>query len=149
MASNFEALWPTNPKFSALKDLSLFSNESKAQEASSFLKVGFALSKWLHLHRAYLVTVYNQNFIAVDEKILAIICSLCWIDFSLFNQKSDRMSSKTKFSSIQDVFARVYFYVKNRWVWTRSFPKIVFDVKTLIFSYFTCFSGNFILFLNT
>ena len=25
----------------------------------------FALSKWPHLHRAYLVTVCNQNFIAV------------------------------------------------------------------------------------
>ena len=38
-------LSPTNPKFSALKDLILFSTESKAQEASSILKVGFALSK--------------------------------------------------------------------------------------------------------
>ena len=30
---------------------------SKVQEASSTLGVAFALSKWPHLHRAYLVTV--------------------------------------------------------------------------------------------
>ena len=53
MASNFAALWPTDPKFSALKDLILFSTVSKVQEASSILKVGFAFSKWPHFHRAY------------------------------------------------------------------------------------------------
>ena len=57
-ASNFAALWPTDPKFSALKDLNPFKNESKAQEASSILKVGFALSKWPHFHRVYLVAVW-------------------------------------------------------------------------------------------
>ena len=30
---------------------------SKVQEVSSILRVGFALSKWPHLHRAYVVTV--------------------------------------------------------------------------------------------
>ena len=44
-ASNFEALCSTNPKFSAFKDLTLFETVSKFQEASSILKVGFALSK--------------------------------------------------------------------------------------------------------
>ena len=63
--SNFAALSPTDPKFSALKDLITFLTVSKVQEAGSILKVGFALSKGPHLHRAYLVTVYNQNFIAV------------------------------------------------------------------------------------
>ena len=45
MASNFAALSPTDPKFSALKDLNPFSTVSKVQEAGSILKVGFALSK--------------------------------------------------------------------------------------------------------
>ena len=65
MASNFAAFWPTDLKFSALKDLSLFSTESKAQEASSILKVGFALSKWPHFHRVYLVTVCKRSSIVV------------------------------------------------------------------------------------
>jgi len=45
MASNFAALSPTDPKFSALKDLNSFSIVSKLQEAGSILKVDFALSK--------------------------------------------------------------------------------------------------------
>ena len=56
-ASNFAALWPTNPKFSALKNLNPFSTVFKVQEAGSILKVGFAFSKWPHLHRAYQVRV--------------------------------------------------------------------------------------------
>ena len=43
-ASNFKALSPTGPKFLALKDLNLFKIVSKFQEASSILRVGFALS---------------------------------------------------------------------------------------------------------
>ena len=39
MASNFAALSPTDPKFSALKDLNPFSTLSKGQEAGSILKV--------------------------------------------------------------------------------------------------------------
>ena len=65
MASYFAALSPAAPKFSALKDLNPFSTVSKVQEDGSILKIGFTFSKWPHLHRAYLVTVYNQNFIAV------------------------------------------------------------------------------------
>ena len=38
---------------------------SKNQEASITLKVVFAVQKWPHLHRAYLVTVCNRSFIAV------------------------------------------------------------------------------------
>ena len=45
MASNFAALSPTDPKFSALKNLNPFSTVFKVQEAGSILKVGFALSK--------------------------------------------------------------------------------------------------------
>ena len=42
-ASNFAALWPTDPKFLAWKDLSLFKTVSNVREASSIVKVGFAL----------------------------------------------------------------------------------------------------------
>ena len=52
-ASNFAALWPIDPKFSAFKDLIFFSTVIKIQEASSILKVSFAFSKWPHFHRAY------------------------------------------------------------------------------------------------
>ena len=38
-----------------------------AQETGSILKIGFALSNWPHLHRAYLVTVCNWSFIAVYD----------------------------------------------------------------------------------
>ena len=67
MAGNFVALWPTDPKFLALKDLNLFKIDLKFQEASSILMIVFALSKWPHFHRVYLVTVYKQSFIAVDR----------------------------------------------------------------------------------
>ena len=50
-ASNFAALWPTDPKFLALKDLNLLKKHNKNQVASSILKVVFAFSKWPHLHR--------------------------------------------------------------------------------------------------
>ena len=48
-SGNFEALWPTDPKFSVFKDLSPFQSVSKVQGAGSTLRMGFALSKWLHL----------------------------------------------------------------------------------------------------
>ena len=54
-ACNFAALWPTDPKFLALKDLNPFKTESKVQKTSSILRVGFALPKWPHFHRAYVV----------------------------------------------------------------------------------------------
>ena len=54
-AGNFSALWPTVPKFLALKDLNPFKTLSKVQKTGSILRVGFALSKWPHLHRAYVV----------------------------------------------------------------------------------------------
>ena len=51
MAGNFAALWPTDFKFSATKDLNLLKKHIKNQVASSILKVVFAFSKWPHLHR--------------------------------------------------------------------------------------------------
>ena len=68
-ADNFKALWPTNPKFSALKNLNPFSTMFKVQEAGSILKVGFALSKWPHFHRVYLVTFCKRSSIAVSHLI--------------------------------------------------------------------------------
>ena len=49
MACNFAALWPTDPKFLAFKDLDPFLTVSKVQEASRILRMGFSLSKWPHL----------------------------------------------------------------------------------------------------
>ena len=67
-ASNFKALWPTDLKFSAFKDLFPFSIVSKAQEAGSILRVNFALSKWHHLHRAFSLTVPFDLILSVYEK---------------------------------------------------------------------------------
>ena len=66
-AGSFAALWPTDFKFLALKDLNFLKKHIKNQETSSILKVVFALSKWPYFHRAYVVTVCNQNFIAVYQ----------------------------------------------------------------------------------
>ena len=55
IASHFAALWPKDPKFSAFKNLNPFKILSKVQEANIILRVTFALLKWPHLHRAYLV----------------------------------------------------------------------------------------------
>ena len=52
-ASNFAALWSTDPKFSAFKHLNLLKKHTKNQEASSILRVVFTLSKWPHLHREW------------------------------------------------------------------------------------------------
>ena len=39
------------------KDLNLLKKHTKNQEASSISRVGFTLSNWPHLHKAYVVTV--------------------------------------------------------------------------------------------
>ena len=69
MAGNFAALWPTDPKFLALKDLNPFKIVSKVQKTSSILRVGFALSKWPHLHRAYVVGGCLFNFGTVFKQV--------------------------------------------------------------------------------
>ena len=69
MGGNFAALWPTDPKFLALKDLNLFKTVSKVQKTSSILRVGFALSKWPHLHRAYVVGGFLFNFGTVMPRL--------------------------------------------------------------------------------
>ena len=66
-AGNFAALWPTDPKFLALKNLNPFETVSKVQKTSSISRVGFALSKWPHLHRAYVVGGCLFNFGTVSN----------------------------------------------------------------------------------
>ena len=73
--SNFAALWPTDPKFLALKVLNPFKTVSKVQKTSSILRVGFALSKWPHLHRTYVVGGCLFNFGTVPIKILDLSAS--------------------------------------------------------------------------
>ena len=75
-ASNFKALWPTDPIFTAFKDLNLSKKCTKNQEAGSILRVIFALSKWPHLHRVYLIrvqhslgiTVVNRHFSRISDR---------------------------------------------------------------------------------
>ena len=74
MASNFAALWPTDSKFSAIKDLNLLKKHIKNQVASSILKVVFAFSKWPHLHRAYVISGCIFFAMAVHTKF--IFCCL-------------------------------------------------------------------------
>ena len=76
MAGNFAAPWPTDPKFSALKDLNPFKTVQKIQEASSIIRVGLALSKWPHLHRAYVVSVWFFLNTIVCSAYLLGVCSV-------------------------------------------------------------------------
>ena len=52
-AGNFEALWLTDPKSLALKDLNLLKRFIKYQKTSHNFRLGFALSNRPHLHRGY------------------------------------------------------------------------------------------------
>ena len=54
-ASNFAAPWSTDLKFLAFKDLNPFSRCAKFQEATSILRLSFALSKWLHFDSVHLL----------------------------------------------------------------------------------------------
>ena len=59
--------------FLALKDLIPFSKYNKIQGSCSIYRVGFALSKTPHLHRAYLVTVRKRKSMTVCK-----LFSLMW-----------------------------------------------------------------------
>ena len=56
---------PTKPIFLSWKDLIPFPKYNKIQESGSIFRVGFALSKTPHLHRAYLVTVRKRKSMTV------------------------------------------------------------------------------------
>ena len=47
------------------KDLDHAVNIASAQKTASILKIGFVLSKWIHLHKIHLENVWNHNFIAI------------------------------------------------------------------------------------
>ena len=68
-ASNFEALWLTDPILLAWKDLIRFPKHTKIQESGSFFRVGFVLSMTPHLHRAYLVTVCKRKSMTVHTAV--------------------------------------------------------------------------------
>ena len=66
---NFEAIWSKDLKFLAIRDLNRLKKYVKYQEASSILRMSFALSKWPHLHKAYVVTVPFIQILAVQYLI--------------------------------------------------------------------------------
>ena len=99
MASNFAALWPTDPKFLALKDLNPFKTVSKVQKISSILRVGFFLSKWPHLHRVYLLGVRYWFSETVYEVILLVTIS--FIVFKIYIKTDSLMMF-----SIISIFSR-------------------------------------------
>ena len=76
MADNFAAFWSIDPTFSALKDLNLFKIVQKVQEASRILRVGFALSKWPRLHRAYVGKLWAQLYMRDLTSFQSIIALL-------------------------------------------------------------------------
>ena len=79
MAGKFAALWPTDPKFSSIKDLNLLKKHIKNQEASSILRVVFALSNWPHLHREF-----SNRPLASAHNCMCLI-RLFLFHFMLFN----------------------------------------------------------------
>ena len=78
-AGNFEALWSTEPKSLALKDLNLYKRYIKHQETSYNFRLGFALSNRFHLHRAYLVTILFILILAVFSQHTLANCIGCSI----------------------------------------------------------------------
>ena len=59
---------------------------SKFQEAGSILRVNFALSKWSHFHRVYLVTVCKRKLVAVEPPFLK--------DFKHSSRLSSKLTSR-------------------------------------------------------
>ena len=82
MAGNFAALQPTDPKFSARKDLNPFTTVLKVQGASSILRVSFALSKYPHFNSAYLVKVRFSLDLAVSPYTRTFFARLAFISLS-------------------------------------------------------------------
>ena len=106
-AGNFAALWPTDPKFLALKDLNPFKTVSKVQKTSSILRVGFALSKWPHLHRAYVVGGCLFNFGTVvtvinHNTLIFLIDTYTVLKYKILQSFNDKLirASHLNFGSI-------------------------------------------------
>ena len=81
--SNFAVLWHTDPKFTALKDLKTCQTVSNVQEASSILRVCFALSKWPHFNSADLLRVPFSSGIAVQWFLQADCFEKQWVHIHL------------------------------------------------------------------
>ena len=82
-ASNFAALWPTDLKFSAFKDLKPFSKCVKFQEVTSILRLCFVLSKWPHFDSGYLLGgPFGLHLIVHEvERVKNWFCSWLWVVF--------------------------------------------------------------------
>ena len=91
-AGNFAALWPKDPKFLALKDLNPFKTVSKVQKTSSILRAGFFLSKWPHLHRAYVVGGCLFNFGTVKPEPFIRYVNKHFFTFLLLQTKHETMT---------------------------------------------------------
>ena len=72
-ASNFAALWPTDPILIAMKVLNPFERYTKVQQPSYVFRINYARSKWPHFHRACLVTVRKRMSIAVIKSKYQIV----------------------------------------------------------------------------
>ena len=94
LASNFKAFWPTDPIFTAFIDLNLSKKYTKNQEAGSISKVIFALSKWPHLHRVYLIRVPYSFSISVCKLFLG--SSICFFFLHKISFICKKLPTKTK-----------------------------------------------------
>ena len=72
-------------------------------------RVGFALSKWSHLHRAYLVTECNQSFIAVSYLSCAIKTNVKTLALTL--------SCITKGQTLHINWGRSHLWTNAAWNW--------------------------------
>ena len=88
--SNFVALWPKDPIFTALKDLNLLKKSVNIEEAGSLLKI--CLLKWPHFHKAYLVTerkLYVRSWIFwILKACTFILRRSCWWLLQLYLKSS-------------------------------------------------------------
>ena len=120
MASNFEALWPTDSKFSELKDLNPFLTDWKVQEASRMLRIGFALSKWPHLlHKMGFVDSLTQTTVKACYSILALKKLMVLLRFHLHIIQHQLVSSYAKWFLIQ-----IHGYLLHYMI-LKIFPKII------------------------
>ena len=91
MASNFAALWPTDPTFSALKDLNPLKIVQKVQKANGILRVGFACLNWPYLHRAYVVSSgFGCLYLYLLRKVWTVAIKGCIENWNIFLMRGSR-----------------------------------------------------------
>ena len=116
MVNNFAVLWPTDPKFSEIKDLYLFSTVSKAQEANRILRIDFALSKWPHLlHKMGFVDSLTQTTVLLQIKNRSVSlnrnCNLLAFDM----KKRDKIGSSERGNTLHG-------FGRTAWKRNSAFP---------------------------